>query len=701
MAPQSTLNIWLLGGMGLLSVSVLCYFMFWRAPNNAPAIKDGKDSKSPASKSPNTSSKTDAKPSATKKVESKPLPEVVVEDAEDESDDEEEIVDAGDAELEALKTKYEDANRIASKYISGNMYEKAVEKLTEALDLAPQVSSSSKDVPTLYNNRSAMYEKLGMFDKSLSDITIILTMDPNHMKARVRRARIFEAQGKLKQAIEDYVYAGLLQQFKQEAPSNQAKVETLVKELAQKSAPSVFKTLRAAAFMRDLPSKSHCKNFLESYPSVHLWIPHYRAQNRAVLEVSLAEVTPSAEASEPQSAEQELLFRQRALDLICHDLVHSRFTEAFELLAKLPVPAAPESVATVNPTIDTAVPLQFLCLFEHVHRSNADILLSIQFEMIGFDKHLRCDLTGAIEAYQRSLQYYPNNVDAQLKLANVYLEVPDLAATNAQFDAILASFSALDESDSVVAVMKAWTLLHRVSIFVTRNESGEYSKTAIADSQRDVDAALALAELAKDTVAGRAVAVTGLVRAIHVIMQSKPMVGETPAEEDPEKCKQLVATAKAINPDNESVLLMEAEILNNEGQTDEALELIKKVQNRPEAIPGDCTFYCLRASILVNKAMLYLQSYGDMAGAQQFFTEASSLYAQGTDVEPNAIELLNQYAQFSSMIGDIPTAVRLLKNALPLARTKDDVQDLTQLLYMNEAQLKAIETIRSSGMTAR
>ena len=52
------------------------------------------------------------------------------------------------------------------------------------------------------------------------------------------------------------------------------------------------------------------------------------------------------------------------------------------------------------------------------------------------------------------------------------------------------------------------------------------------------------------------------------------------------------------------VLLMEAEILNNEGQTDEALELIKKVQNRPEAIPGDCTFYCLRASILVNKVSI-------------------------------------------------------------------------------------------------
>jgi hypothetical protein len=49
------------------------------------------------------------------------------------------------------------------------------------------------------------------------------------------------------------------------------------------------------------------------------------------------------------------------------------------------------------------------------------------------------------------------------------------------------------------------------------------------------------------------------------------------------------------------VLLMEMEIINNEGRTDEALEIIDKVQRLPHAIPGDCTMYCLRASVLVNK----------------------------------------------------------------------------------------------------
>jgi deoxyadenosine/deoxycytidine kinase len=41
---------------------------------------------------------------------------------------------------------------------------------------------------------SAMFEKSGELDKSLNDIMVVLTMDPTHLKARIRRARIYEAQ---------------------------------------------------------------------------------------------------------------------------------------------------------------------------------------------------------------------------------------------------------------------------------------------------------------------------------------------------------------------------------------------------------------------------------------------------------------------------------------------------------------------------
>lgn len=65
-------------------------------------------------------------------------------------------------------------------------------------------------------------------------------------------------------------------------------------------------------------------------------------------------------------------------------------------------------------------------------------------------------------------------------------------------------------------------------------------------------------------------------------------------------------------------------------------------------------------------------------------------------MEPNAIELLNQYAQFCSMVGDVPKAIEMLKASLPLARTRDDVQDLSQLLIMNETQLKVIELFKKT-----
>jgi hypothetical protein len=39
-----------------------------------------------------------------------------------------------------------------------------------------------------------MYEKSKDFDKSLNDISVVLAMDPYHLKARGRRGRVYDAQ---------------------------------------------------------------------------------------------------------------------------------------------------------------------------------------------------------------------------------------------------------------------------------------------------------------------------------------------------------------------------------------------------------------------------------------------------------------------------------------------------------------------------
>lgn len=50
-------------------------------------------------------------------------------------------------------------------------------------------------------------------------------------------------------------------------------------------------------------------------------------------------------------------------------------------------------------------------------------------------------------------------------------------------------------------------------------------------------------------------------------------------------------------------------------------------------------------------------------------------------MEPNAVEVLNQYAQFAGMFMETDKAVELLTQAMPLARTRDDVQDLNQVSF--------------------
>jgi hypothetical protein len=65
----------------------------------------------------------------------------------EESDEEEEDQEA------ALKQAYDDALRLAKKFLSGNQYTKAANKFSDAIDLADKIPSASKDIVTLYNNR--------------------------------------------------------------------------------------------------------------------------------------------------------------------------------------------------------------------------------------------------------------------------------------------------------------------------------------------------------------------------------------------------------------------------------------------------------------------------------------------------------------------------------------------------------------------
>ncbi|KAJ1436684.1 hypothetical protein B484DRAFT_358615 [Ochromonadaceae sp. CCMP2298] len=710
MPASPNLSTLLLGSLGLLSFSMLMYFTFFG--NRFKAVKDADSGDSGGKADP------EEKAAPAKAAPASINEDVTVEDVGDDEDEDGEEEEAVDAEEEALKARYADANRLAEKFIKGLKYDKAVEKLSEAIELAPQVPNASKDIMTLYNNRSAMYEKSEVLDKALTDIIVVLSMDAFHLKARARRARIYETQGKQKLALEEYVLATLLQQRKNEPATHQARIDAIVKAMTLKTSPALFKKTRAEGTHRVLPSKSHCRNFLESYPSMQLW----REQYQTVAREDLAAVMVGAEAGS-----SELL--QSTLELVCWDLVHNDFSTAFATLATLPLPAdwtdSPEEPSLLE-AVEGGQQLQYVLPFTQDAAPSLAELHSLQCELLGFELHLRCQLKGAIAGYAQALRYLPCNLDARLKLANVYLEQGDVAVAVDKYQVTLQAFVAIKSTlakeeeaagegpeaevqlagvaskQALLCIMKAWTLLHRVSVFVTRNDEGEYPANAIVDAMSDVDAAIALTvPLRAVSVAGRAAAVTALIRTIHILAQSKPMVGETPSEADNQRTKDCIAEAKVLHPGNESVLLMEAELLNNEGDTDAALVLVEGASSRPDAIPDDCTPFFVRASILINKAMtiftVQTTSQAQVLEAKDMLEKANELYKQALALEPHAIEVINQYAQYCSMMGEVDKAVDLLKQAVPLARTRDDVQDLNQLLILNSAQLKAMNFLKNPG----
>ena len=264
------------------------------------------------------------------------------------------------------------------------------------------------------------------------------------------------------------MFASLVEQRNGTQPSHQLKVETLGKQLALKETPALFKRLRSNTAARPLPSKSHCKNFLESYPSVHLWIDHYEGVKRGDLEAALA-AAQANEDGDIDAVTKDSLLRQRQLDLICFDLVNTEFESAFALLQTMTAAVADASLSS---NFNNDVPITYLTPYDN---TNTLQLLSLQYELIGFERQLRCDLSGSVAAFTTALLFYPNNVDARLKLANVYLEVPTVAECGSIFADLMAHFDSIDGDSSnatsdkdVLAVMRAWTLLHRISLFVTR-----------------------------------------------------------------------------------------------------------------------------------------------------------------------------------------------------------------------------------------
>jgi len=95
------------------------------------------------------------------------------------------------------------ADKRGKDFFKAKNYLEAATCFTEALDLIEESkdSSLSKQVVTLLNNRSAMYEKANLSELALVDCEKILELDMTHSKARMRKLRLLESLKRYREAL--------------------------------------------------------------------------------------------------------------------------------------------------------------------------------------------------------------------------------------------------------------------------------------------------------------------------------------------------------------------------------------------------------------------------------------------------------------------------------------------------------------------
>jgi tetratricopeptide (TPR) repeat protein len=105
------------------------------------------------------------------------------------------------------------------------------------------------------------------------------------------------------------------------------------------------------------------------------------------------------------------------------------------------------------------------------------------YDILGTVHHLKCNFNMAVDSYQTAIKLNKNNLDPNLKLAAIYLELGELENARKIYDMLC---------ESQMGLNLAWSLIHRSSLWITKNEKGDFIENAINLANSDIDKALEL-----------------------------------------------------------------------------------------------------------------------------------------------------------------------------------------------------------------
>jgi tetratricopeptide (TPR) repeat protein len=634
------------------------------------------------------------------------------------------------AEAAEHKDKYDKAISMADKLMKGQRYLQASERYSEAIDILPHVPTAQGNILPLYNNRSAMYEKSGeeYYDKALNDIALVLQMEPTHMKARVRKARILEAKGKLEEALVDYTVHFYIEQSNGQVPSSSQKVEDISKKIAIAKSAKTFDDLlkesyaRSGGFdqeesnrepVRSLPSKSYCRGLVELFPSVYKWKAKFGKP-----ETVLQELTDRFNAAEDGSDKVAL-----QSEVVTCAVAAENYRLAFTYLNK-------------------HVPLNNEVMSDDIKKG----LKKLRAHLRGLEMHLRCNLLGAEDNFQGAESLDKGEPELVMLNAHVQLSLGNTEQALALLndDVIKAALEKSAQEDGEVGAAQAkfplvWQYLRgsssqaappaagikdlaaelianlsvesrlivafafflRPSCWVSRDAEQKVRPNAVALAMPDFQLVEALVQPIVDValtgstdyldLAARNLLVLSLCKSVHLLVNTQTLLGQQPTPSDVQACQEFIQRALAVDPDNIQTMMLASDVAAMDGKFEDSLSSIGKVSTRADKDDG--IPYVMKANIFTHQGMANAKNSGAEAETISMLKQAGDLYDEALRAEPSCVEAMAQACQLKCILGDMVAAAQLAEQVAPLGRSKDEIFDLEHLLVQTSSQISGLKEL--------